>query len=99
MPKKSESKMDKKAESFIVGMAVVGLVLYTLAPQSWSADVKGAIFLLCLAVGYLGAYHPERTKQVWDLVWLLLVAYMLRIVFFADVKRMMASYSKQKMTD
>ena len=65
---KSESLADKRAKWFLIGMLFVGIFLYSIMPQNWSSDFKGGVFLLCLAIGYLGGYHPERTKEVWNLI-------------------------------
>jgi len=60
----AESLEEKKAGSFLLGMIVLGIVLYVISPKSWSGDLRGGIFLFCLAIGLLGQYMPEQRHEI-----------------------------------
>ena len=64
-PKKKEglSLKERKAEAFITAMALFGIFLASILPI-----YKGEAFLLCLAIGFAGAYYEKRTRETWRVI-------------------------------
>lgn len=84
-----QTEEDKRAESFIIAMVFIGIVLYELLPSWVSSSQKGAVFLFCLAIGFMGAYYPERTRQLWNILieWFRKLVNVIFSFFSANLKK------------